>query len=307
MKAVTSTASGRAGVEWQTLALIAATYGSLGLLTWHATHLPWWMLMPLGGFLTCLHGSLQHEAVHGHPTRSHLINELLVFPSLALWFPYRRYRALHLAHHNDDTLTDPQADPESRYFDPQAWADLPQPAKWLFRFNNTVLGRLLVGPMLAVAALMRDDARLFAKGDRKVIVAWLLHAAGVAVTWVWVSLVCGMPFWQYLVLIAYPGCSLTLLRSYAEHRAHKTATCRTVIIESNPVVSLMYLNNNLHSAHHERPRLAWYDLPAYYAAHKARLANENCGYVMRGYGGLILQYLFRGKEPLAHPFPGDRT
>ena len=37
--------------------------------------------------LVTLHSSLQHEALHGHPTRSAALNEALVFPPLGLLFP----------------------------------------------------------------------------------------------------------------------------------------------------------------------------------------------------------------------------
>ena len=46
--------------------------------------------------LVTLHGSLSHEVLHGHPTRSALVNELLVFIPISMWFPYRRYKSLHL-------------------------------------------------------------------------------------------------------------------------------------------------------------------------------------------------------------------
>ena len=58
------------------------------------------------------HSSLQHEALHGHPTRSAALNEALVFLPLGLLFPYRRFKMLHLRHHNNSALTDPYDDPE---------------------------------------------------------------------------------------------------------------------------------------------------------------------------------------------------
>ena len=92
------------------------------MLTWWHAVLPWWLILPLGGYLVCLHGSLQHEAVHGHPTPWPVVNEALVFPSLWLWMSFRIYRDSHLVHHRNDILTDPIDDPESYYVTPQAWA-----------------------------------------------------------------------------------------------------------------------------------------------------------------------------------------
>ena len=78
--AVSSPTAGRSGakVEWPTLLLIVLCWLAYGLLTWFWQDLRWWILAPLGGYVLCFYGSLQHEAVHGHPTRSALLNEALV-------------------------------------------------------------------------------------------------------------------------------------------------------------------------------------------------------------------------------------
>lgn len=293
----------QSAVEWQTAGLIAAVWLAFGLLTWYWHTLTFWLVTPIGAYLVALHGSLQHEAAHGHPTRSGLVNEALVFLPISLWFPYRRYRTLHLIHHRDDDLTNPALDPESRYFDPQGWAGLPGWLKLVFTINNSMLGRFILGPALLSVVYIRDEMRLMLKGDTEVIEAWALHAAGIGLVWWWVSVVCGMPFWQYALLVAYWGDALTLMRSYAEHRAHESIGCRTIVVETNPVIGLMFLNNNLHMAHHERPGLAWYDLPAYYRDNRERLLTDNCGYLMHGYGEIARRWGLRPKEPLAHPLP----
>jgi len=292
-----------ATIEWRTVGLIALTWTAFGFLTWFWRELTWLVLTPLGAYLVCLHGSLQHEALHGHPTRSALINELLVFPPVSLWFPYRRYKRLHLTHHRNEDLTDPALDPESRYFDPRAWERLPRLLRPLFVANNAMLGRFVLGPLIATIIFVGDEARLMRKGEHEVIEAWALHALGIAIVWFWVSSVCGMSFWQYVLFIAYWGNSLTLMRSYAEHRAHERVGCRTIIVETNPLIGLMFLNNNLHMAHHERPGLAWYKLPAYYREHRERLLEDNCGFVIEGYARLARRWGLKPKEPVAHPLP----
>ena len=167
--------------------------------------------------------------------------------------------------------------------------------------NNSMLGRFLIGPGLVVIRFWRDEARRMLGGERDIIAAWALHALGIGLVWAWVSGVCGMSFWAYVDLIAYWGNSVSMMRSYAEHRAHEAAGCRTIIVESNPVVGLLYLNNNLHMAHHEVPALAWYRLPAYYRANRERLIAENCAYLMRGYRDIARRWLLTPKEPAAHP------
>ena len=44
--------------------------------------------------------------------------------------------------------------------------------------------------------------------------------------------------------------SLTQLRSFVEHRAHTVPGLRTVVVETNLFWALLFLNNNLHIAHH---------------------------------------------------------
>ena len=66
--------------------------------------------------------SLQHELIHGHPTRSRRINTALGFPPLSLWLPFACYRTSHLAHHAGDGLTDPRRDPESFYVTGEEWS-----------------------------------------------------------------------------------------------------------------------------------------------------------------------------------------
>lgn len=73
--------------EWPTMVVTAAIYVGYGVLTLNYHNLPWWLVLPAGGFLLAWHGSLQHEVVHGHPTRWRWLNRALVFPSLWLWMP----------------------------------------------------------------------------------------------------------------------------------------------------------------------------------------------------------------------------
>ena len=218
-------------IEWPTWIAIAGLWFVFAALIYFHADLPWWVLTPVGAWLVAFHGSLQHEAIHGHPTRSHLLNELLLFPAISVWIPYRRYRRLHLTHHRNDQLTDPEEDPESYYLDPQAWERTPNALRWLYTVNNTMLGRFILGPAITTTRLVASEIAGLRRGERDILSDWLLHAVGIAIVWFWVSWVCGMPFWQYVVGIAYWGNSLTMMRSYAEHRAHDQAGCRVIIVE----------------------------------------------------------------------------
>ncbi|MCP5081251.1 MAG: fatty acid desaturase [Alphaproteobacteria bacterium] len=288
-------------VEWRTVRLIAATYAAYAGLTWYAYILPWWLLIPLGGYVVCLHGSLSHEVVHGHPTSNKHLNEALIYPSLVLWVPFRRYLYLHRVHHNDERLTDPYDDPESWFLTPKDWSDVRMAAKWLLTVNNTVAGRLLLGPWVSVTRFAVNEVRTGLAGDRRVVSAWLLHIPAVLMVLAWVMLVCEMSLLEYLIYFVWPGTSLTLLRSYAEHRAHENPAGRTAVIEAGRVMSLLYLNNNLHAAHHAHPSLAWFALPSEYRANRGAYLAQNRGYLIPGYGKLIRQNLLRPHQPVPHP------
>ena len=284
-----------------TILVALAIYGGFGLLTWFHAALPWWALLPLGAYLVAWHGSLQHEVVHGHPTSSATLNELLVLPSLWLWIPFRLYRESHLTHHDDVRLTDPLEDPESYYIDAASWAKAGPLTRAFLRANNTLAGRLLLGPLRCLWSFAKAEVLRLLRGDLSHLKAWGLHALGVALVLGWVIGVCDMPLWQYLLLFAYPGLSLTLLRSFLEHQARTEVSERSVIVEAGPVMSLLFLNNNLHLVHHDKPGLAWYRLPALYRQRRDLFLASNGGYFFKGYGAIFRRYLFTAKEQPLHP------
>ena len=82
-----------------------------------------------------------------------------------------------------------------------------------------------------------------------------------------------------------------LVRSFAEHRAESDVEERTAIVENAPVMGLLYLYNNLHVVHHDRPTLPWYEIPGWYRANRDRLVQENGGLVYRGYLDIARRYL----------------
>ena len=290
-------------IEWPTIILIVLTYAALAALMWFYYALPFWVIMPLAGYLIALHGSLQHEVLHGHPTRSAALNELLVAINFSLNFPYRRYRKLHLIHHNDENLTDPTLDPESYYLLPEEWAKLPAPLKQLYTINNTLAGRMIIGPIIGTIRFWSAEFGAIAKGDMGVAKAWAWHVPACAITLAYAYFICGIPLWAYLVMFAWPGIAFSLVRSFCEHQAVKDLGERTIVVESSPPLSLMFLNNNLHLAHHVKPRMAWYELPAYYRAEREELLRKNNGYLMHGYREIFRRYFFKPKEPVAYPHP----
>ena len=299
-----SGASGRASAwrryEGPTWTVAIAVYGGWFLLTWNAAALPWWTVLPLGAFLTAWHGSLQHEIMHGHPTSYGSVNAILATPPLALWIPFPIYRDSHLDHHLTPELTCPQGDTESFYVEAARWQRMGAPMRALLIYNNTLLGRLTVGPAIVQVRFWHDEVRRIAGGDRRYGGVWLGHGAGVAVVLAWLS-VCGIPLLHYIALFVYPGLSLTLLRSFLEHRPAPNQAHRTAIVEADPVTRLLFLNLNFHALHHDRPGHPWYLLPALYAADGGAIVAANGGFFHSGYGAIARRFFLKPKDHPVHP------
>jgi fatty acid desaturase len=284
-------------IEGATLLVAAAIYGGWIALTLSAAWLPPPVVAALGGWLLAWHGSLQHETIHGHPTPWRRINALLGFPPLNLWLPYARYRQLHLAHHATDRLTSPSADPESRYLG----ADDGALRRAAAQATSTLLGRLAVGPALEIAGFLASEAQAAARGEPGVRRSWATHLAAAAVISLWLVRICGVSLGQYLLLFVYPGAALSLLRSFAEHRADRDPERRIAIVEKAPVLGLLFLNNNLHAVHHAFPAASWRRLPGLYARHRTELLQTNGGLVYGGYAEVVARFLVKPHDVLVHP------
>jgi len=295
-------------VEWPTVAVIFGTTATWMLATWAAGQFGWWPMLLLASLCVTLHSSCQHEVLHGHPTRNRLLNEALIFPALGLFFPFRRFRVLHLKHHNDPHLTDPYEDPETNYMASVDWDRLPAPVQWLRQANNTLLGRLIIGPLIAVPGFWLAEAKVVLGRDTRIRRAWMLHAIGMAMALGWAMVVCGLSFSTYLFAVAYPGFALLGLRTFLEHRAEAAVPHRTCIIEDRSgLFGLLFLNNNLHLVHHKLPKAPWYELPRIYGMAKEHYLALNGGYMFPSYWHMAWRYLLRSKAPLPHPFLGERS
>ncbi|HEV7322773.1 MAG TPA: fatty acid desaturase [Ensifer sp.] len=290
-----------ARIEWQTLTLAIVIYASFLALTWFWQSLPIAVVVGLGGWLIAWHGSLQHEVIHGHPTRSQLINDAIGWPPLSLWLPYAIYREGHLTHHRDEHLTDPIEDPESSYFTQAAWDKMGRVGRGLAAWNTTLFGRLTLGPLVMIISFLAQEAAVLRKGDRARATLWIRHALGVSAILVWVIGVCDMPLWLYLLGFVYLGAALTRLRSYAEHRYAENHDERTAIVENSALFGLLFLYNNLHVLHHQRPGLPWYRIPLLYRKHRGSLLSINGGLIYDGYLDVARRYLFKPHDDPRHP------
>jgi len=288
-----------ARTEAPTWLLAFTIYGGWLALTlrWHA--LPLWCAAPLGAWLCAWHMSLQHELMHGHPTRSENINHALAWPPLNLWLPYPIYRESHLRHHNDAHLTDPLEDPESTYMPAAEWASAGAARRYIHTTCNTLAGRLLLGPAWTIAHFWMSQARRAQKHAWRV---WLGHAVGAGLVLCWVWGICGIDPLIYIICCVYPGTALTLLRSLAEHRAADRPEDRTAVVEQAGLLGLLFLNNNLHVLHHARPGVPWFALPAEWRRVAPALRDARRGPVYRGYLEVARRYALRPQH--AGPYPG---
>jgi len=286
-------------IEWNTLGLLLACGGMwvIAVFVLPALSIPLAVGLLVPSLV--LHASLTHEVLHGHPFPSRRASEALVLVNPGLFIPYLRFRDTHLAHHQDANLTDPYDDPETNYIDPVVWARLPRLAQRVLGLNNTLAGRMMIGPVVAQIVFMRSDAGAIARGDWQVLKGWAWHLPGMALVLgaVWAS---AMPVWLYL-LACYGAISVMKIRTFLEHQAHEKARGRTVIIEDRGPLAFLFLNNNLHVVHHMHPRVPWYRLPALYRANAERYLATNEGYRYRSYTEVFARHFWRAKDPVPHP------
>ena len=297
----------RRDIEIPTLALAAVIYGGWLTLTWSWSALPAWLWLPAATWLLAWHNSLQHEGVHGHPTGRPTLDAAIAGIPLGLWLPFPIYRTSHLAHHGTAFLTDPFDDPESYYIDGGSWRRMSRGRRAVFAAMQTVVGRLLLGPPVVVLRFLAAEVRLVARGDVARLRIWAPHAVGCAAVLAWVVGVCGIPFWVYLVGFIYPGLAVTLLRSFIEHRPASEQVARSALVEAGPVMSLLYLNNNLHALHHAAPQIAWYQLPSVYRETRDALLRRNGGFRYAGYLEVLCRFALRAKDSPVAPPASERS
>lgn len=286
--------------EWPTLSLLILIYGAFFALTMTAQFIPNYALVPALALIIALHSSLQHWVLHGHPFKSQWLSDLTVFPAIGLFVPYLRFKDTHLAHHYDPNLTDPYDDPERNFVDCAVWQTWPALRRAIATANNTLLGRMAIGPALSFITLYRDDLRQLVSGNLRIWRSYVEHAIGVAVVMLWVGSATETPLWAY-VLPTYLGLSLLEIRTYLEHQAHDCITARSVIIEDCGPLALLFLNNNYHAVHHASPKVVWHQLRGLFQSRRDELLRRNGGYSYRSYTEVFARYFLRTKDPVPHP------
>ena len=296
-----SAAAGVPAIEWPTVALLATCIGGWLALTQLYGELSLWVLAPCIAALLTLHSSVQHEIVHGHPTRWSLFNRALGVVPLSLWIPFERYRALHLVHHLNERLTDPFDDPESNYWTPDTWQALSRLEQRMIAAQRTLLGRMAIGSWWRMGRFLRHEAVAFVRDEPGVRVAWTVHLLAATPVVLWITVACGIPLWLYVLVAVIPGNAILLVRSFAEHRARPGVRERTAIVENSWLLGPLFLFNNLHALHHEEPWLPWYRYHGRYRAVRDRLLADNGGLVYSTYFDVARRFMLRPYDELMHP------
>jgi fatty acid desaturase len=290
--------SWRSHTEWPTWLLIATIYSAWFGTALHARALGLPLATCMLAVLSCWYMSLQHELLHGHPTRFPILNAALGFAPLAVWFPYAVYRESHLRHHIDANLTDPHLDPESYFVSTHQWNQAGPVIRCLLAWRNTLIGRVLIGPCFSIAAALRRAAGEIAGGNVRVAAHWTAHLLALVTLAFWLDRHCGISPVLFIVGIGYPALALGAVRSFQEHREAADVAQRTVINEAALPWRLLFLNNNLHVVHHDLPGLPWFILPAVYRQRRDAYIARNGGFVAEGYSEWLSRYAF---TPVAHP------
>jgi fatty acid desaturase len=283
--------------EWPTWLVIAAIYGAWFGVALHARRLG----LPAAAGLLAVVGawylSLQHELLHGHPTRWPFVNALFGIAPLAVWFPYGIYRQSHLQHHDDPQLTHPELDPESYFVTSHVWGRSGPVVRALLILRNTFVGRLVVGPAFAIAALVAGATTRIARGDPSDVPVWLVHGAALAVLAYWLDTRCGIAPWVFAA-IGYGALALGSIRSFHEHRLALAHEHRSVINEAALPWRLLFLNNNYHLVHHDLPHVPWFALREVFVTSRQQYIERSEGFLVRGYSEWIRLYAF---APITHP------
>jgi fatty acid desaturase len=284
-----------------TVLLAVAIYASWVLLLAFHQDLPWWALALAAGYVVQWQFSLQHEAIHSMRGLPKWLRRALVYPPIGGWFPFELYRRSHSQHHRNLHLTYPGEDTESFYHREADWSGYGRVWRGLMIANQTLLGRMFLGPFLRVPRLYQREFGKIAAGDFSNLGIWVRHVLAVGLILLLVVGVFHMAPWEYLVYFVYGGLVFGMMRSFTEHRWGERPGERTAVVESNWVFGLLFLWNNLHAVHHVYPALAWHKIPRVWREQRERILAHNGGFVFRGYGEIARRWLATPNFVPVHP------
>ena len=154
-------------------------------------------------------------------------------------------------------------------------------------FIQQVVSGLATGGIYASLALalvmiyQATDVVNFAQGEMAMFSTYLA----------WTMLQAGLPYWVAFVA--------TVAIAFVGGLVIERVVIRPV--ENAPILGLLFLNNNLHVAHHLRFGLPWYQIPEFYRLNREALVRRNGGLVYDGYFDVFRRYGLAPHDRLVHP------
>lgn len=284
--------------NWITWIILILVYALFLASTYFHSSIPTLALFLLGGFTIAWFGSVQHELIHDHPSRYTWLNEMLGFPPLNPFLPFKIYKESHILHHQSKPLTMPGEDTESYYLDYYQWENSNRLTKSFWIIYQTFVGRMIFGPVVTTGQFLKEELGLAMRPSR--LFTWVIHLLGCLVLLqylIWIEL----PFWKYLICFVYPGVSLTMMRSYAEHRPAENPMEQSILINAHPFFRLLYLDNNLHLVHHHHQSEPWWRLRQIFEANREEYIKASNGFYYEGYWEIVRKYLFTPRDNPVHP------
>ncbi|UJD90603.1 fatty acid desaturase [Rahnella aquatilis] len=293
-------------LEIPTWLLIVSVYSGwfASVFFWHG--LGPWLGTPLLIWFTTWYMSLQHELIHGHPTRKPWLNQLFGMLPLAVWYPYGLYRDTHLQHHRNEHLTLPGDDPEAYYFSRTTWENLSPAMKTVVRLRNTLPGRMFIGPLSDIVSALTGALMAVLRGEWRTVSMWLMHGV-LLVALFSVMAQRGLSPLYFILAVSYPALSLTKVRSFFEHRAEHLPQARSTLNEAGFVWRLLFLNLNYHLVHHDLPGVPWYALRQVYVADREAYIQRSEGFVVHGYRQWFRDHTQIPVDVEAHPFAAGKS
>jgi fatty acid desaturase len=287
--------------ELPTWGVAIAIYASWATLLLNHEHVPWPIEALLAAYILAWHFSLQHEAIHGWRSLPNWLRTAIVWPPIGGWWPFELYKRSHSKHHRNTHLTYPGEDTETQYHKREDWSGYTPAFRAVLLFNQTLLGRLTVGPILRLRKLVLVESGKLKRGDFSDVPAWLGFFLGLACVLWFVTQVADMPVWHYYLAWVLPGISLGLLRAFIEHRWGDRPGERTASVESNWFFGLLFLWNNLHIVHHLYPTLSWFEIPGFWRRNREKLLTHNGHFIFSGYFEIARRWLLKPVFVPIHP------
>ena len=118
---------------------------------------------------------------------------------------------------------------------------------------------------------------------------------------IWVNGVCGMPRWIYLACFVYPGTSLAMVRSFAEHCAAPEEERRTAIVENACILGPLFLFKLCMRRITCATGWPGTRFSKFYRLNWATLIERNGGLVYQGYFDVARRYLLKPHDSPIHP------